>query len=72
MVLTGRDVMASAQTGTGKTAGYTLPMLHRLSEMRASNDIRALVLVPTRELAIQVGESFATYGNAQMLAPQEA
>ena len=62
MVLTGRDVMASAQTGTGKTAGYTLPMLNRLSEMRASNDIRALVLVPTRELAIQVGESFATYG----------
>ena len=62
MVLTGRDVMASAQTGTGKTAGYTLPMLNRLSEMRASNDVRALVLVPTRELAIQVGESFATYG----------
>ena len=54
--------MASAQTGTGKTAGFTLPMLHRLSEMRASNDIRALVLVPTRELAIQVGESFNTYG----------
>ena len=62
MVLTGRDVMASAQTGTGKTASFTLPLLHRLSEMRTSNDIRALVLVPTRELAIQVGESFATYG----------
>ena len=62
MVLTGRDVMASAQTGTGKTASFTLPLLHRLSEMRASNDIRALVLVPTRDLAIQVGESFATYG----------
>ncbi|MGI9275172.1 MAG: DEAD/DEAH box helicase [Endozoicomonas sp.] len=62
MVLTGRDVMASAQTGTGKTASFTLPLLHRLSEMRASNDIRALVLVPTRELAIQVGDSFATYG----------
>ena len=62
MVLTGRDVMASAQTGTGKTASFTLPMLQRLSEMRASKDIRALVLVPTRELAIQVGESFVTYG----------
>ncbi|OED40604.1 ATP-dependent RNA helicase RhlE [Endozoicomonas sp. (ex Bugula neritina AB1)] len=62
MVLTGRDVMASAQTGTGKTASFTLPMLNRLSEMRASKDIRALVLVPTRELAIQVGESFVTYG----------
>ncbi|MCL6268669.1 DEAD/DEAH box helicase [Sansalvadorimonas sp. 2012CJ34-2] len=62
MVLTGRDIMASAQTGTGKTAGFTLPLLHRLSEMRASQDIRALVLVPTRELALQVGESFATYG----------
>ena len=62
MVLTGRDVMASAQTGTGKTASFTLPLLHRLFEMRASNDIRALVLVPTRELAIQVGESFTTYG----------
>ena len=62
MVLTGRDVMASAQTGTGKTASFTLPLLHRLSEMRASNDIRALVLTPTRELAVQVGESFATYG----------
>ena len=62
MVLTGRDVMASAQTGTGKTAGFTLPVLHRLSEMRASKDIRVLVLVPTRELALQVGDSFATYG----------
>ncbi|WP_281648724.1 DEAD/DEAH box helicase [Parendozoicomonas sp. Alg238-R29] len=62
MVLTGRDIMASAQTGTGKTAGFTLPVLHRLSEMRASKDIRALVLVPTRELAVQVGESFSTYG----------
>ncbi len=62
MVLTGRDILASAQTGTGKTASFTLPVLHRLSEMRASTDIRALVLVPTRELAIQVGESFVTYG----------
>nr|MDT0252286.1 DEAD/DEAH box helicase [Endozoicomonas sp.] len=45
MAMTGRDIMASAQTGTGKTAGFTLPILHRLSQMRASSAIRALVLV---------------------------
>ncbi|WP_422408834.1 MULTISPECIES: DEAD/DEAH box helicase [unclassified Endozoicomonas] len=65
MVLTGRDVMASAQTGTGKTAGFTLPLLHRLSEMRTlkNHPVRALILVPTRELAIQVGESVVRYGS---------
>ncbi|MGI9279257.1 MAG: DEAD/DEAH box helicase [Endozoicomonas sp.] len=64
MVLTGRDVMASAQTGTGKTAGFTLPLLHRLSEMRTlkNHPVRALILVPTRELAVQVGESVVRYG----------
>lgn len=62
MALTGRDLMASAQTGTGKTASFTLPVLQRLSQMRASQAIRALVMVPTRELAIQVLESFQTYG----------
>ena len=62
MALTGRDLMASAQTGTGKTASFTLPILQRLSQMRASQAIRALVLVPTRELAIQVLTSFQTYG----------
>ena len=62
MALTGRDLMASAQTGTGKTASFTLPILHRLAHMRASKAIRALVLVPTRELAIQVYNSFQTYG----------
>ncbi|WP_257295430.1 DEAD/DEAH box helicase [Endozoicomonas sp. YOMI1] len=62
MALTGRDLMASAQTGTGKTASFTLPILHRLAQMRASKAIRALVLVPTRELAIQVDNSFQTYG----------
>lgn len=63
MILTGRDVMASAQTGTGKTAGYTLPMLQRLLEMRTlkNTPVRALILVPTRELAIQVGESVVRY-----------
>ena len=62
MALTGRDLMASAQTGTGKTASFTLPILQRLSQMRTSQCIRALVLVPTRELAIQVLASVQTYG----------
>ncbi len=63
-VLTGRDLMAAAQTGTGKTAGFTLPLLQRLHESGAgrSQRIRVLVLTPTRELAAQVGESVATYG----------
>ena len=63
-VLSGQDVMAAAQTGTGKTAGFTLPILQRLHEgaPRPSHRIRALVLTPTRELAAQVGESVATYG----------
>lgn len=62
MALTGRDLMASSQTGTGKTASFILPVLHRLAQMRARKSIRALVLVPTRELAIQVYNSFQTYG----------
>ncbi len=63
-VLANRDVMAAAQTGTGKTAGFTLPMLQRLSKgpKVAPNSIRALVLTPTRELAAQVAESVETYG----------
>jgi ATP-dependent RNA helicase RhlE len=63
-VLSGRDLMAAAQTGTGKTAGFTLPMLHRLMEGKrpAANHARALVLTPTRELAAQVGESVRDYG----------
>ena len=63
-VLEGKDIMGAAQTGTGKTAGFTLPILHRLSEGRPakSNHIRTLILTPTRELAAQVGESVATYG----------
>ncbi|MFL6672232.1 MAG: DEAD/DEAH box helicase [Massilia sp.] len=64
-VLSGRDVMAAAQTGTGKTAGFALPLLQRLvmdGEQAASNSTRALVLVPTRELAEQVHESVRTYG----------
>ncbi len=65
-VLAGRDVLAAAQTGTGKTAAFALPIIQRLSAIDtpvASNSIRVLVLVPTRELAEQVCESFREYGN---------
>ncbi len=63
-VIEGRDVMAAAQTGTGKTAGFTLPILERLTGGPAvkPNRIRALIITPTRELAAQVGESVETYG----------
>ncbi|OON63378.1 DEAD/DEAH box helicase [Massilia sp. KIM] len=64
-VLAGKDVMAAAQTGTGKTAGFTLPLLQRLVKSGAkvsSNAARALILVPTRELAEQVHESVKAYG----------
>jgi ATP-dependent RNA helicase RhlE len=68
-ILQGRDILAGAQTGTGKTAGFTLPMLQRLSGNQSGarsagrrRPVRALVLTPTRELAAQVGESVATYG----------
>lgn len=63
-VLNGEDMMAAAQTGTGKTAGFTLPLLTRLAKGRSArpNKARALVLTPTRELAAQVHESVATYG----------
>ena len=64
VILQGRDVMGGAQTGTGKTAGFTLPILQRLSAGKpaSSNQVRALILTPTRELAAQVGESVADYG----------
>jgi len=67
-VLGGGDLLAGAQTGTGKTAGFTLPMLQRLStgnpvrDTRGRIAIRALILTPTRELAAQVEESVRTYG----------
>lgn len=63
-VLEGKDVMAAAQTGTGKTAGFILPILHMLStgERAKPNQTRALVLTPTRELAAQIQESAETYG----------
>ncbi len=66
VVLAGRDVLAAAQTGTGKTAGFTLPLLQQLmaagAPEGARRPVRALVLTPTRELAAQVGENVATYG----------
>jgi ATP-dependent RNA helicase RhlE len=64
LVLAGEDLMAAAQTGTGKTAGFTLPLLHRLQSGDAAkpNQVRALILTPTRELAAQVHESVVNYG----------
>ena len=61
-VLSGKDVMAAAQTGTGKTAGFTLPLLQRLAEQpRTGKGPRALILAPTRELAAQVHDSVNLY-----------
>ncbi len=65
VILEGKDVLAGAQTGTGKTAGFALPLLQLLSKrlvMKGKNSVRALILAPTRELAAQVEESVATYG----------
>src|SRR5690242_14371896 len=63
-VLAGKDVLGVAQTGTGKTAAFALPILQRLMERprNGRRQIRVLVLTPTRELATQIGESFDTYG----------
>ena len=68
-VLEGRDLMGCAQTGTGKTAAFALPMLDRLNAVpaRKKGAVRALILTPTRELALQIGESFAAYGKYQKL-----
>ena len=67
-MLSGRDLLGAAQTGTGKTAGFTLPLLQRLaaqanaSHSPARHPVRALIVVPTRELAAQVHESVRAYG----------
>jgi ATP-dependent RNA helicase RhlE len=62
-ILEGRDILAGAQTGTGKTAGFTLPLLQRLQASRFDRRrVRVLILTPTRELAAQVGESVRDYG----------
>ncbi|MBK8162906.1 MAG: DEAD/DEAH box helicase [Gammaproteobacteria bacterium] len=65
VILAGRDIMGGAQTGTGKTAGFTLPLLQLMSarpHTEGRRHVRALILTPTRELAAQVGESVAAYG----------
>ena len=74
VVLEGKDLLGGAQTGTGKTAAFTLPMLHRLAMSRSAQNkfggtgIRALVLTPTRELAAQVEESVRNYGKYLQLS----
>ena len=68
VVLMGRDILGCAQTGTGKTAGFTLPMIDILAAGRAKARMpRSLILEPTRELAAQVAESFDTYGKHHKL-----
>jgi len=64
LLLQGNDLLATAQTGTGKTAAFSLPILHHLNERKPSKQgrIRALVLTPTRELALQIDQSFRQYG----------
>jgi len=75
VVLSGRDLLGAAQTGTGKTAGFTLPLLQRLAPFAsksfspALHPVRCLILTPTRELAIQVYESVKTYGKHIALKP---
>ena len=65
-LLEGKDVLGSAQTGTGKTAAFAIPILQQLyldrQQNKASGDIKALIITPTRELAIQIADSFAIYG----------
>ncbi len=71
IILRGTDLLGCAQTGTGKTAAFAIPILQLLSEERTNQKrrkIRALVVTPTRELAIQIGESFAAYGRHTGLA----
>ena len=71
IVLKGKDLMGCAQTGTGKTAAFAIPILQLLSSNRSNNrrkNIRSLILTPTRELAIQIDESFQSYGkNTQLV-----
>jgi len=72
LILEGKDVLAGAQTGTGKTAAFTLPMLQRLyQKSNGPRCIRALILTPTRELAAQVHESVRTYGKHRPLRSME-
>src|SRR5210317_1862021 len=65
-LLDGRDILASAQTGTGKTAAFAIPILQKIAQdrhqHRGKRPLRALILTPTRELALQIGESLSAYG----------
>src|SRR5438093_701103 len=61
-ILLGRDMVASAQTGTGKTAAFVLPALHRLATQKAGKNPRVLILTPTRELASQITQAVGKYG----------
>lgn len=73
LILNGGDILAGAQTGTGKTAGFTLPLLHRLmanQKNQTNHTVRALILTPTRELAAQVTDSVRTYGKYLPLKAQ--
>lgn len=73
LILEGRDVMAGAQTGTGKTGAFALPIIEQLSQKsRAENAVRALVLTPTRELAQQVSKSFVAYAENTSLSVELA
>ena len=71
LVLEGKDILGCAQTGTGKTAAFALPILQRLAQtgrqFKGKRPIRALVLTPTRELALQIFENFQAYGKAMPL-----
>ncbi|MBO8093909.1 MAG: DEAD/DEAH box helicase, partial [Prosthecochloris sp.] len=70
-VLEGGDILAGAQTGTGKTAGFTLPLLQRLhtsTKPQGKRAVRGLILTPTRELAAQIGESVTNYGRYMPLS----
>ena len=71
VILAGRDLWASAQTGSGKTAAFVLPLLERLSAPgpSAARTVQALILVPTRELAVQTGQAIARYGRQLGAAP---
>ncbi len=64
VVLSGKDLFGCAQTGTGKTASFAIPIIQILAKLpqHGKKNIHALILTPTRELAIQIGESFAAYG----------
>ncbi len=62
ILLQGKDLLGCAQTGTGKTAAFSIPILQKLYKTDNRKSIKALILTPTRELAIQIGESFSAYG----------